>query len=462
MSGQKKRTGKYRNGRTVPQAAEKSARTAERIAADTIPAGTAGEAGKTAGKNLQNRIRSSAQKIRIDRGTLRYAFLSLLGLILFTWALVNTKTLVDFIKKFFALFTPLFGGCGIAYIVNVIMNPLEKLWMKLDKKQTKFSKKLRRPVCMIVSTLLILGLIFAVVFMMIPGLRSSVGNLVDSLPVYVNEITVWWGNLVDLAAKYKITLPEYVIDSSALIDKVTALFEEKGNGIISGAVGATTSILSAAINVILSLVVAMYLLGKKERIGSHLTELLYAVLPEEKAVGFLRIVKLCDRTFSGFIGGQSIEAIIIGVLCFIGMKILKLPYAAVISVLISFTALIPIIGAWIGACVGAFLILLVKPIQAVWFVIFLLILQQLEGNLIYPKVVGKMVDLPGLLVLLSVTIGGDAFGFLGMLLGVPVCAVLYSLYKEFVAKKSRARAAEKAAAETEAEVSALPSDVSEK
>lgn len=165
-------------------------------------------------------------------------------------------------------------------------------------------------------------------------------------------------------------------------------------------------------------------------------KLIVTVLPQKKAQRLLSIASLTNQTFTNFVSGQLTEAVIIGVLCFFGMLILGIPYAGAVSAFVAVTALVPIFGAWIGGGLGAFLILLAEPGKALWFILFLLILQQVEGNLIYPKVVGKSVGLPGLLVLMAVTIGGEAFGVLGMLFSVPVCAVLYSLYLEFMKKAS--------------------------
>lgn len=175
----------------------------------------------------------------------------------------------------------------------------------------------------------------------------------------------------------------------------------------------------------------MYLLAKKETVASHLKKLIVSVLPQKPAQRLLHIASLTNQTFTNFVSGQIIEAVIIGALCFLGMLILRIPYAGAVSAFVAVTALVPIFGAWLGGGFGALLILLAEPIKAMWFIIYLLILQQVEGNLIYPKVVGKSVGLPGLLVLMAVTIGGEAFGILGMLFSVPVCAVLYSLYLEF-------------------------------
>ena len=171
-------------------------------------------------------------------------------------------------------------------------------------------------------------------------------------------------------------------------------------------------------------------------VAAHLKKLIVTILPQKKAKQLLSIASLTNQTFSSFVSGQLTEAVIIGILCFLGMLILKLPYAGAISTFVAFTALIPVFGAWLGGGLGAFLILLADPIKAVWFIIYLLLLQQVEGNLIYPKVVGKSVGLPGLLVLMAVTVGGEAFGILGMLFSVPVCAVLYNLYLAFMKNRT--------------------------
>lgn len=237
---------------------------------------------------------------------------------------------------------------------------------------------------------------------------------------------------VRFAAKYNIVLPEYAIDSDLLIRKITALINDKGSGIISITWDAATSVLSGLIDVLLAFIFALYLLAKKEVVAAHLKKLIVTILPQKKAKQLLSIASLTNHTFSSFVSGQLTEAVIIGILCFLGMLILKLPYAGAISTFVAFTALIPVFGAWLGGGLGAFLILLADPIKAVWFIIYLLLLQQVEGNLIYPKVVGKSVGLPGLLVLMAVTVGGEAFGILGMLFSVPVCAVLYNLYLAFM------------------------------
>lgn len=368
---------------------------------------------------------------RLDKSIIQYIIRALLMMILFAWALMNLDAVMEFLRKVLSLFSPFLIGGGIAFLINVILNPLERCWNRVCKKAPA---KMARPVCLTISAVLMVGILFAVAFMMIPSLRESIDELIQNIPVYVDEIGRWWADTVHFAAKYNIVLPEYAIDSDMLIEKITTFINDEGSGIITVTWGAATSILSGLVDVFLAFVFALYLLAKKEVVAAHLKKLIATVFPQTRAKRLLSIASLTNQTFTNFVSGQLTEAVIIGVLCFFGMLILRIPYAGAVSAFVAVTALVPIFGAWLGGGLGTFLILLADPIKAVWFVLYLLILQQVEGNLIYPKVVGKSVGLPGLLVLVAVTIGGGAFGVLGMLFSVPVCAVLYNLYLEFMQK----------------------------
>lgn len=368
---------------------------------------------------------------RLNKSIIQYTIRALLMMILFAWALMNLDAVMEFLRKVLSLFSPFLIGGGIAFLINVILNPLERCWNRVCKKAPA---RMARPVCLTISAVLMVGILFAVVFMMIPSLRKSIDELIQNIPVYVDEIGCWWADTVHFAAKYNIVLPEYAIDSDMLIEKITTFINDKGSGIITVTWGAATSILSGLVDVFLAFVFALYLLAKKEVVAAHLKKLITTVLPQTRARRLLSIASLTNQTFTNFVSGQLTEAVIIGVLCFFGMLILRIPYAGAVSAFVAVTALVPIFGAWLGGGFGTFLILLAEPIKAMWFIIYLLILQQVEGNLIYPKVVGKSVGLPGLLVLVAVTIGGGAFGVWGMLFSVPVCAVLYNLYLEFMQK----------------------------
>ena len=353
--------------------------------------------------------------------------------IILYWALNNLSTLGKLLGSFFSLFSPLLIGAGIAYVMNLLLKAIERLWdMALKKAPELWRMKLKRPICLTATMLLFLGIIFAIFFILIPRLEEAGSTLIANVPGYITQIQNWWGSLVDFAAGHGVTLPELsmnVEDATKFISKI--LSSDSGN-VVNTTIDITTSILGALVNILLALVFSVYMLAQKETLISQSRRLLLAALPRKAGQRTMHILKLTNNAFSSFVTGQVTEAFILGSLCCIGMLILRLPYALPVSVIISFTSLIPIFGAWIGAATGAFLIVFVSPIKALTFLIFLLILQQVEGNLIYPKVVGKSVGLPGLWVLAAVTIGGGIFGMLGMLLGVPICSVIYALVQDFI------------------------------
>lgn len=353
--------------------------------------------------------------------------------IILYWGLNNLSTLGKLLGSFFSLFSPLLIGAGIAYVMNLLLKAIERLWdMALKKAPELWRVKLKRPICLTATMLLFLGIIFAIFFILIPRLEEAGSTLIANVPGYITQIQNWWESLVDFAAEHGVTLPELsmnVEDATKFISKI--LSSDSGN-VVNTTIDITTSILGALVNILLALVFSVYMLAQKETLISQSRRLLLAALPRKAGQRTMHILKLTNNAFSSFVTGQVTEAFILGSLCCIGMLILRLPYALPVSVIISFTSLIPIFGAWIGAATGAFLIVFVSPIKALTFLIFLLILQQVEGNLIYPKVVGKSVGLPGLWVLAAVTIGGGIFGMLGMLLGVPICSVIYALVQDFI------------------------------
>ena len=375
-----------------------------------------------------------AWAVILDKETARYIFRALLLTLVFAWALVNLQDVLQFLGRVLGVLSPFLMGGAFAFVINILLRPLERTWRRICKKAPE---KLTRHICLTLSTLLVLGILFAVAFMMLPSLRESGNEFVQNLPGYVEKLGQWWAGAVQFAARYGIVLPEYAPDIDLMMDKITTLLHTQGGGLLTVTLGAASSVLASLVNVLLALVFALYLLAKKEVVTTHLKNLALTVLPPKNARRLLHVVTLTKHTFTNFVTGQLTEAVIIGVLCFLGMLILGIPYAGAVSAFVGATALIPVFGAWIGGVVGAFLILLADPAKSLWFVVFLLILQQVEGNLIYPKVVGKSVGLPGLLVLMAVTLGGEAFGIGGMLFSVPVCAVLYSLYLEYIQKAQR-------------------------
>lgn len=365
----------------------------------------------------------------ISKKTVKRILLIIAFTVILIWAVYNHKLLFKYIGELYALISPFVIGLCIAYVVNVIMRPIERMWMKLlSRFKGKWVEKLKRPICLLLSILLIIGIILAVVFLIIPELSESVSSLVSMIPSYVTEVENWWEALSERLVKYGVDLPQFNFNPDKLID----FLKDGGTAVLNTTLSATTSIVTAVINFVLALAFSIYVLAQKETLKRQTKKVMSRLMKPEKMQKLLDMLDLINRTFTNFITGQLTEAVIIGALCFIGMSIFRMPYAPAISVLVGFTALIPVFGAFIGTAIGAFLILLVKPIQAVWFVVFIIVLQQFEGNLIYPKVVGKSVGLPGIWVLVAVTIGGNAMGVVGMLISVPLCSVLYVVARNAV------------------------------
>ena len=367
--------------------------------------------------------------LELSKRTVKRILLIITFTVLLIWGVYNHKQLGELLGSVYSIISPFIAGLCIAYIVNVLLRPVERLWMKLlNKKKGKWSEKLKRPLCLLLSILLVIGIILAIVLIILPELRDSVASLIDMIPTYADEVERWWGSLAVFLDKYNVDLPEFDFKPDKLID----ILKDGGTMLFNTTASVTASIVTAVMNFVIAFAFSIYVLAQKETLKRQSLKVLRAVMKPEKLQKLLELLELSNRTFTNFITGQLTEAVIIGALCFVGMTIFGMPYAPAISVLVGFTALIPVFGAFIGTAVGAFLILLVKPIQALWFIVFIIVLQQFEGNLIYPKVVGKSVGLPGIWVLVAVTVGGSAMGVMGMLISVPVCSILYTVSRQAV------------------------------
>lgn len=370
--------------------------------------------------------------MELNKRSVKRILLIITFTVLLIWGVYNHKQLGEILLGIYSLISPFVIGLCIAYIVNVLLRPVENLWMKLlNKRKGKWPEKLKRPLCLLLTILLVIGIILAIVLIIMPELRDSVASLIDMIPSYAEEVQRWWVSLSTFLDKYNVDLPEFDFKPDKLID----ILKDGGTVLFNTTASVAGSIVTAVMNFVIAFAFSIYVLAQKETLKRQSMKVLTAVMKPEKLDKLLNLLRLANKTFTNFITGQLTEAVIIGALCFIGMTIFRMPYAPAISVLVGFTALIPVFGAFIGTAVGAFLILLVKPIQAVWFVIFIIVLQQFEGNLIYPKVVGKSVGLPGIWVLVAVTVGGNAMGVMGMLISVPLCSVLYAVSREAVNNK---------------------------
>ena len=351
-------------------------------------------------------------------------------IIAIAWALNNDVKVSGILGGIYKTLSPFILGFAMAFVLNVLMRPLEILWSKIFKKQKSISLKLKRPVCLLLSVILMFGFIVALLFMIIPEFVKTVNNIVEVMPDYINTVMGWIHNLRDFAANHNVSIPEPKLNPDTIISFLKDKLANQST--INKTLDFTSSLVTGIINLIVSVAFSLYLLAQKEKLAGNIKKTLYAYFPKRNIDKIIDITEIADQTFTKFISGQLLEAVIIGVLCFIGMLIFRMPYAPVISVLVGITALIPVFGAFIGTAFGAFLILFDSPIKAIWFVVFIVILQQLEGNLIYPKVVGKSVGLPGIWVLVAVTIGGNTMGVIGIILAVPACAVVYAILRKSV------------------------------
>ncbi len=385
-------------------------------------------------KNFRGRM-----TIEFNRHTIPYVLAIIAFAIVLYWSLSHTKSLYASLTWLYKLFTPIITGGCIAFILNVPMHGLEKIWKKLfAKKGGRLADKFRRPVCLILSLLLVVGILFAVVFMILPEFTSSLKSLINSIPRLASNLEGWWDGILEFADEYGAVLPDLTVDTDKLMEMALSIFNSlfgTGNSLFNQTINFTGTIISGIASFFVAFIFAIYLLAEKEKLAANAKRTLYAYISEKKSDRLVELASMTNKTFFSFVTGQLTEAIILGILCFIGMQIFSFPYPIVVSVLVGVTALIPLFGAFIGTAIGAFLILLINPVKALWFVVFIIILQQLEGNLIYPKVVGKSVGLPGLWVLLSVTVFGRAFGMLAMLVSVPLCAVVYNVFRTAVADR---------------------------
>jgi len=329
--------------------------------------------------------------------------------------------------------TPLIIGCAMAYVINILMGFYEKWYDKLFK--VEIAIKIKRIVCLILAFLSLFGIVTLIINLVLPELINCVASFIRLIPGALQMV-------VDIVGEEQILnmFPELQngFDFSNISTQVEQLIKTVIGG-VGGAVDsimtAVTSVASVVVNVVIGLIFSLYVLLDKEGLGRRCRTLISTYL-SKVADKIFYVVDVLDESFHSFIVGQCIEAVVLGSLCIVGMWLFRFPYAVMIGVFIGFTALIPIAGAYIGAAVGAIMILTVSPLQAVQFLIFIVILQQLEGNLIYPKVVGQSIGLPGIWVLTAITVGGGVLGVGGMLLAVPLFAAGYRLIREDIARRN--------------------------
>lgn len=339
------------------------------------------------------------------------------------WVVFNYNLFIDFILFAFNLIMPLIVGIAIAFIINVPMKQIERKIFKIDKRK---HKKLIRVISLIISLILIFGIIGLILFLIIPELVQAVIAIANSIPKDFG----WVNDLLERLEDLYPSMQSYINDIN--VENIINTSVSQAGNVVSLIVGFLSSMISRIVIFFIGFILSIYILLDKENLVRQVRKLLNAFFSDKITKNIVRIVKLSNSTFTNFITGQCLDACLIATLLFIVMSILKMPYALILAVLFAITALIPYIGAFIALFVGVLLIAVTNPIMALWYVIIFFILQQIDENFTYPKIVGKSVGLPALWALLAVLIGGSIFGFIGIIISVPISSVLYSLLKDYV------------------------------
>ena len=359
------------------------------------------------------------------------------GLIAFTvvlcWALWNYSVSLELLDKFYKIILPFLIGGFIAFIVNVLMTKLEVVWDKFfSKGPLDKLEKVKRVACLILSIALIAAFLAFTVLLVLPELNSSVKTLIKLIPPAVEKMNVY---LQEKAAQFNMFEDDFLYLQKQWNNAYETIFkfiQDNKSLLLSRTWIATTTVVDVVTNFAIGIVAAVYLLLEKDVLARSLKRTIYAFTTKERADYLVKAGKISQRVFHGYVAGQFSEALILGCMCFAGMFIIGLPYALVISVLVAVLGLIPILGTIISAAVGCFLILVAAP-EKIWvFLVFFIVLQRIEGDVLYPKIVGKAVGLSELWVLVAVTIGGSVAGIIGMVMSVPLCSVIYTLLSEKV------------------------------
>lgn len=324
---------------------------------------------------------------------------------------------------------PLVAGCVIAYIVNILMGFFERVSHPLHRFSS-FSL-LKKPLCLLLSYVTVICALTALISIVLPELRAAVVLVVEKLPGAVSTVLTWLDETLHLSEV--LDLPS--VDWQTTLRRTLSLVSEYVGSIMNATILVMSSVVSVVITIFISIVFSIYLLSGRDRLRGQVHRLMRVYIGQKRTEKLEHILATVNRCFHNYISGQCIEAVILGLLCMLGMLIFRFPYAGMVSTLIGFTALIPIAGAYIGAIVGAFVILTVSSLKALLFLLFIIALQQFEGNVIFPRVVGSSIGLPGVWVLAAVTIGSGLFGIPGLLLGVPLAASAYQLLREDLARR---------------------------
>ena len=357
------------------------------------------------------------------------------GGVAFYCALQNLDVVWGAVRGLLGILAPFLLGGALAFVLNVPMRAIERHLLQNSRR----GAKLRRPLALVLTLLAVLGVLALASLVIGPGIADAVMSIIREIPAAFDRLQKQLNGLSESLAAYLPMIQEWLagvnIDWESLSRRVLEYAQALGSGIVSSGGGFIGGVVSGVSTFVIGLIFSFYILLQKEKLSRHGRQVIYGLLPLRQADRTLEILRLASRTFSSFLSGQCLEACILGTLFAVAMTIFRMPYALLVGVLIALTALIPIVGAFIGCAVGALLIAIDDPWKALWFIVLFLVLQQIEGNLIYPHVVGSSVGLPSIWVLAAVTLGGSLMGITGMLFFIPLCSVLYALFRSYVKER---------------------------
>ena len=367
------------------------------------------------------------------KDNLKRIFVFFFFLIIIYWGINNMNLIGNIINKIISIIFPFILGGALAFILNIPMTFFENKLSKIKNKKRKslINKNLIRFISLILAIIVITFILYLIINLIVPELIDIIKLLVSNIPYYAEEINKFINSNTENIQEIDSLISGMNFDTDSIKNELMEIL----SSVLSSSVSLVMGVVGLITNLIIAIIFAIYILTSKEKLKNQVLRIIKAYWKKEKAIKIIEVGRITNKTFKNFLTVQALEATILGSLCIIGMLILKIPYAVPIGVLVGVTALIPVVGAFIGIIIGAILILSAEPIKVITFIIFVLILQQVEGNVIYPRVVGGSVGLPGMWVLVAVTVGGSLFGILGMLLGVPVFSVIYSMIKKDTEKR---------------------------
>ena len=382
---------------------------------------------------------------RFTKRLFRSVLVIILIAIAIIFGLFNTEKLLAVLNTLAGVFYPFFLGICIAFVLNVILKMYEEhVFAFLNRKDFKLWKRCRRMVCIGLTYLTVLAILTAVIFFVLPELYQSLQKFVGNIPGYLRSVGIWATNQLQELDIDTSQIDLLNIDWPSVITQVSQMASDFMGNFYNFTIAIATSVASGMFTFVMSMIFSVYMLSKKEHLLRGVRRILYAFLPAHRVRRVIEIAAITNRIFSGFVAGQLTESLILGCLCYVGMSIIGLPYALLISTIVCVCSLIPLLGAYISLFTGAFILLLSTPWgsfpwDSLWFVVFLLALQQFEGNVIYPRVVGTSIGLPGIWVLLAVIVCSGLMGIGGILIGIPATSVLYALFTQSVKNRLAAR-----------------------